>query len=474
MSHNQSQLARLPPLDHQPAGADFIGQLETALLLDDPGMCKTSTFIMALDKRQEKFGRGMRGWVVCPAVARGNWLDEFRMWSEVERRYVVADDIHDIVAWEKELFDVGICSYEFARGQAHRFHKAKKWFDFMCLDEIHRVKSPTSARTLAIIGADCESGISQWALWRVGLSGTISPNDPMDLYNPLRWTGVIKCDRETFKNKYFTSVPKGKKGSSQKAIKEMVPELRALMSKVAIRRTLDDTNIKLPRVLFSNRLIQGDKTELLQFLAEQPQLSAEIREAIDKGDLALIKHPSKATVRRLIGEAKALPYAKLITEEIKEDGKGKLVVMAYHKKAIETINTYLNEHGVRSDILVGGMPLRQSDAVRKGFQNENKLDVIVVNYETGGEAITLTAAHRLDNFERAWTPGRGDQVNRRIQRQGQKGIELSPGNRFVLIRTITLKDSYDEDVNRIIDDKNDIMEELGLRMLCETGEVEEV
>ncbi len=447
-------------MPHQVSGAKFIARRPRSLLLDNPGLGKTRTFITALDMRHKKLETGMRGVVVCPAIARSNWRDEFLKWSKIRRRYAIADDLHDLVAWERGLFDVIIMSYEFATKWFHRFEDNMSFFDFFCGDEFHRVKAEASKRKLALVGEDGTSGLSSWANWGVGLSGTIAPNDPIDLYNPLQWTGVIRSDRLSFTKRYFKS-REGIRTTSQKAIKEMVPELRAMIDKVAIRRTFEDAGIDLPPIWFSNRIIDGDKHELLSFLASQPGLSDEIYRAINEGNLALLDSPQVATVRRLIGEAKALPYANMLIDEMRNDGKDRVVVFGFHRAALHMINERLNDHGIPSAMLVGGLGRSKLDATIDAWR-AGKLRVLVNNYNSAGEALTFTESRYLDQFERDWSPGKGDQVVHRIRRISQ--------TRTMFARNITLRDSIDEHVNKTTDTKNINIAELGLGMMCETGE----
>jgi SNF2 family DNA or RNA helicase len=447
----------IPPLIHQKTGSKFIGPRRRSLLLDRPGFGKSRTFIMALDMRHKKWGNGMRGVVTCPAIARDNWLREFQKWSHIPRRYLVADDLHDLISWERGRFDVLICSYEFAAKWAFRFDNLMAFMDFFCGDEFHRLKAEESKRKIALVGKDGESGLSAWAAWGVGLSGTIAPNDPIDLYNPLRWTGIIKSKRADFTKRYFIT-REGLRSSTNKPIKEMVPELRAMFDKVAIRRT---EGLDLPPIWFSNLYIDGDQQEILNFLASQEGLSDEIYEAINEGNLALLDSPQVATVRRLIGEAKALPYARMLVDEMKNGDKDKVVGFGFHRAALHLINDHLNANGIPSAMLVGGMTRNASDGLIREFEEGNSMRVLVCNYKTAGEAITLTSSRYLDNFERPWGPGDGEQVVMRVWRLGQK--------RTVFARNITLRGSYDEDVNKINDRKNENMDALGLRMMSETG-----
>jgi SNF2 family DNA or RNA helicase len=447
---------------HQVEGAQFIASRRRSLLLDDPGLGKTHTWIKAFDMRFKADKGGLRGVVVCPAVARSNWRDEFYKWAKVKRKIVVADDLHDLISWERKRFDVIIMSWEFATSQAHRFDEVFEWFDAFCGDEFHRAKAEASKRKLAIIGEDGRRGISQYATWGCGLSGTIMPNDPIDIYNPLQWTGVIRSDRASFTKRYFKTI-EGLRSATNKPIKEAVPDLRKMIDKVAIRRTLEDAGIDLPPIWFSNRIIDGDRRELLEFLAQHPGLSDEIYRAIDEGNVALLDSPQVATVRRLIGEAKALPYVEMLIDELKAE-KDKVAVFGFHRTALEMIHGRLISHGIPSVMLRGGMSRNQSDEAIQDFEKRGNARVLVANYKSAGEALTFVSCRYIDNFERPWNPGTGDQVVRRVWRLGQ--------TRHVFSRNITLRGSYDERVNQINEEKNNNIGELGFRMKSETGEEE--
>lgn len=449
-----------PLMDHQISGARFIGPRRRSLLLDDPGLGKTCTSITALDMRHKKWENGLRGIVECPAIARSNWLKEFKMWTNVPRRYVIAEDLHDLIFWERKKADVLIASWEFITKWSARFDDRMDWMDFYLGDEFHRGKAEESKRKVAMMGKDGRGGVSAWAHWGCGLSGTISPNDPVDLFNPLQWTGIIKSDRASFTKRYFKT-KEGIRSSSNKPIKEMVPELRGMMDKVAIRRTLEDAGIVLPPISFSNVILDGDRSDLLEFLSHHPGLSEEIYEAIRTGNLAHLDSPHIATVRRLIGEAKALPYADILVKRIHSGAVDKVLVMGFHRTAFRLIQERLTRAGIRVGELVGGQSRTQSDAAIRGFEEDRTLDALLVNHKTGGEALTFVSNRFIDLFERPWNPGAVDQIVRRSWRIGQ--------TRPVDVLNFTLRDSYDESVNRIIETKNENMGVLGLKMVCDTG-----
>lgn len=426
---------------YQEEGARFLASRQRAGLLDKPGLGKTAQAIRALDLRGLS-----RGIVVAPAAVRENWRQEFRKFAYQDRKVVKGENIHDFVAWAYGHFDVLVTSYEQASKWAHHVAERAEVLDFVIFDEAHYLKNDEAKRTRNLLGqhADGAGGLAQWAIQAWWLTGTPVPNDPLDIYTFLRFTQAMPLLKTQFCRRYFVSRPKAY-GSAQRAKEDMLPELRALISNNSLCRSLAEIGVQLPPIMVTTSFVDGDTAQVRDLLLAHPGLDNMIRDALISGHgLSNLDAPHVATLRRLIGEAKALPYAHLLLAEL-AGGLDKMVVFGHHRQALLAVLDLLWKHGIRAGAVMGETPEKERQAAMLAFQSEPDYRVLVCNIRAAGTGLTLTASAHLDMLESDWAPAANYQAIKRVHRISQV--------RGVRARLITLANSFDEEVNRILAEK---------------------
>lgn len=434
------------PLDifpFQEVGAAYIAQRARAGLFDEMGVGKSAQAIRALDLRRLK-----RGIIICPAVLRENWRGEFAKFSHMDRRICKGVTIHDFVAWSKGRYDVLITSYEMATKWAEKIAKLGEVLEFMIIDEAHYLKNPETSRTKALLGPMADgSGLVMWCEQAWWLTGTAIPNDPIDIYPFLRFAGVMPLSLEQFRKRYFSSRPKAF-GSVQTPIKDMVTELQTLIRNHSIRRIKSEIGVELPPIFLTSALVDGDSLELRELLAMHPGLEKAVVRAVEAGGLSFLDAQHVATLRRLVGEAKAVPYGHMLLEEL-DAGLDKRVVMGLHRKALMDVRDILTRRGYHAVLVNGDTPENERIAAVKAFQEDPRCKVFIGNIKAAGVGLTLTAACTLDMMESDWTPAGNAQAIMRVHRLGQ--------TRNVTGRFITLARSIDETVNRVVAEKTAVI-----------------
>lgn len=426
---------------YQEEGARFLASRRRAALLDKPGVGKTCQAIRGLDLLG-----ATRGVIVAPAAVRENWRAEFTKFSYQKRAICKGTSIHDFVAWKNGLYDVLVTSYEMAAKWAPHIHEACEPLDFCVFDEAHYMKNDAATRTKALLGehSDGAGGLLQWAQHAWWLTGTPVPNDPIDIYTFLRFAQVMPLQKTAFSRRYFTSRPKTF-GTAQRARADMLPELRALISNNSMCRTIEQAGVQLPPIFVTTTEVDGDTQAVRDMLLQHPGLDQMIRDALlDGRGLSSLDAPHVATLRRIIGEAKALPYAATLLGEI-EGGLDKMVVFAHHKQALYTVRDYLWKHNVRAGCIMGETPEKERMAVMAAFQGDPDYKVMLCNIRAAGTGLTLTASCFVDMLESDWAPASNYQAIKRVHRISQ--------TRNVRARLITLANSFDVEVNRIVAEK---------------------
>jgi len=440
-----------PLLPYQDEGAAWLAPRRRAGLFDEPGLGKTAQCVSAADR----IG-AMRIIVICPAIAREHWRGEFRKFSKIARRVVKAANIHDYRAWERRRFDVLLCSYEMAVKWAPLIIDNMEPLDLVVLDEAHYLKNAEAKRSKTLLGpgADGVGGLTAWAKRAIWVTGTPIPNDPNDCYTFLRFCGVMPLGQTAFQRRYFTARP-GAYATRHEPNAEMLPELRALLQNNSIRRRLSEVGIQLPPIWLTDTRVEGDTTEIREMLANHPGLDQRITDAIASmddsewslsGAIDRADSEGVAMLRRLLGEAKALPYAQMLRMEI-EGGLDKMVTFGLHKRAAQILQTYLLDHNIQAVVINGDTPEAHRQAYMRAFQEDPSVKVLIGNIRAAGVALTLTASCHIDMLESDWSPAANWQALKRVHRLTQ--------TRAVTGRFITLADSFDEVVNRIVAEKTE-------------------
>ena len=430
-----------PLLPYQIEGANWLAKDERCGLHDDMGVGKTAQAIHALDLVGAK-----RIMIVAPAgvVDAGVWPNEFKKWSPHQRKVLKGKSVHELGAWLKGRADVLTLSYERATLWAKYLDEAIDFYDAIIFDESHYLKNHEAKRTKAALGADAhgDGGMARWFLRAWFLTGTPMPNDPIDLWTTMRFTNATPLSLEAFRRRYFKSFTTTF-ATRQKAREDMLPELRMAMRAKFLRRTFDDIGIQLPPAYLTTLTVDGDLGEVQDLLRQYPGLDEAILEAIEKGSISFLDAQHIATLRRLVGEAKAPAYANIVAEEL-HNGLDRIVIGGLHTKALHMIADILTEEGHKVAMFVGATSSAQREAAVADFQ-AGKLNAIVGHMKSLGTGITLTSGAAIDVFEESWTPADNAQFLKRVHRLGQ--------TRNVRSRFISLANSIDELVSERVADK---------------------
>lgn len=425
------------PLDifkYQEEGAEFLAPRLRAGLFDLMGTGKTAQTIRALD-----MVGATRIIVVCPAAVCENWRGEIRKFGRRPLRIIKAKNIHDLGAWLKGKAEVLIVSYEKAAKWAK--HIEGELFDVIIFDESHYLKGRDSLRTRAMLGTHCDgkSGLARWAARAWFLSGSPIPNDPIDIWPWMRFVGATTLNAAPFIARYF-KVRATTFGQRQSPRDDTVGELKAAIGAYSLRRTMEQVGLQIPPIFMTTSTIDGDTHEIRELLREHPGLEEAVRQAVENGGLSMLASMEMpiATLRRLVGEAKAPAYAEMLAGEF-AGGRGKTVIIGVHVKALATIHEQLAAKGIKGLLL--------DDANKAGeyvalFQTDPTYQYFAVNIKRGGTGLTLVAAADIDMFESSWVPGDNEQAVKRIHRIGQASN--------VRARFIALANSIDEYVAQTV------------------------
>lgn len=445
MSHGAA-LYRWPDLtqpifQYQEDGAQWIATKARFGLHDEMGVGKTATAWRATE-----IINAQRGIVVCPAHLRANWIGEYNKFIGTSRRLCKGQNIHDLYAWLRGRFNYLVTSYELATKWTPRIRDSGEPLDFVIFDEGHYMKNGEAQRSRALLGPkwDGVQGLINWAEHVWHLTGTPMANDPIDIYTFLRMCEATDISKEAFTKRFFHKI-NTRFGTRQQPRPEMIPELQALIANNTIRRTQSMVGLELPPIFLTSTLVDGDTAEVAKMLNEYPGLERAILQAIELGGLSFLDAQHIATLRRLVGEAKAVPYGWQLLEELNSGATSKRVVFGVHIDALTSLRDFLWKNNINCVLFNGNTPERDRIAAVKEFQENPECSVFIGNIKAAGTGLTLTAACEIDLFESDWSPAGNAQAIKRVHRIGQ--------SEKVRARFITLARSIDEVVNRIVAQK---------------------
>ena len=413
-------------------GATWLAAPEqiTAILGDEQGVGKSAQAISAW----ELLG-ATKNLIICPGIARHNWLREINIWSTVPRKAVAimganlqAIDVESKPA-DATKADTIVVSDSLLRSiNVLRFliRGGRRW-DTVIWDEAQRGKNEGAWRTRAVYGPDTDArrGISSTAKRMWLLSGTMMPRHPGEL-----WT---HC------HALFPDVAKGRSyarwcedycrmdhtGKIFGAQKDAIPQLAERLHKHWLRRNASDVLPELPALRVTHIPVQPDKL---------PPMSTEVAETmmVVESAMRVLAAGNKDEAHRILMSAGEMHLATLrkwtgvalapaVAEYLKMDldsGLDKVVVFAEHRNVIAILEKLLPD----AVALHGDVPVKKRQRILDGFQGlipDYSPRCLVVNIEMASTAIPLTAACRCAFAEVPWVPTTVDQAIKRLRRKGQ-------------------------------------------------------
>lgn len=409
--------------------------------------------------------------VICPAVARFNWKNE---WMDARKEEFWT---YHTINSKKATFtnphsaNVTICSYDLAEDYLKNslIKRSRPQFDALILDEAHYLKSPKTKRTKAIFG---KSGIVRYSRRTWMLSGTPVPNHVGELWGVLYTFGKTTLKYDQFIRRYcnFYETTWGIQITGSKL--KTMPELKRHFDGFLLRRTKEEVNLELPPITYRYLLVEPapvdlemqssfvqylfpkDRTDYLfeklkkerETLTNMVDLMSDPRNTMiervpnQKTDALAAVALSLSALRRYIGIQKVPPIAKLVREELKEKKYEKVVIFACHRDVIRGLWDELRDLGAVT--LYGGHSDEKKEKNVKKFQHSKNTRIFIGNIQAAGTAITLTAAHHVIFIEQDWVPGNNAQAAMRCHRIGQK--------KPVTIRVASVENSIDQRVNDIL------------------------
>ena len=311
-------------------------------------------------------------------------------------------------------------------------------FDMIAVDEIHKCSSdPQSQQSQGLLKLTT-------AQYRVGLTGTLITNNPLNAYVPLKWIGAERSTYTNFKyfycdfNDRFRTMINGFKHTNY---------LKDIIANNSLRRTKDV--LDLPSKTIINEYVDMEKDQA-DFYND---IRRGIRDQVDKvvlrssNILAMVARLRQATACPTMLTTSKISSAKIeraidLVDEIIGNGD-KVVVFSTFKETV----------GILSDRLAKYNPLIGTGDIKDSivsdnieiFQTDDSRKLFIGTWQKCGTGFTLTASRYLIFIDIPFTNASYTQAQDRIYRIGT--------SKPVFIYHLITNNTIDEHVLEIVEDK---------------------
>lgn len=410
---------------YQVDGALHLASKTRALLADEPGVGKTAQAIYAV-----KVAQCRNVLILCPSIARLHWARQFETFYGPEFLCSVVTT----TCKNKPTGNGIVCSYDLAIRSVNATWIISTPWDCVICDESHYLNGLTSKRT-GLVYTKLGNVSRLWCL-----SGTPARNHAGELWNMLQAFGVYRGTYWDFVYRFCTveETVYGAKILGTKA--NRLPELRALLDTVMLRRTKEEVLSQLPSLTYDVVPLEAAPVDLklwyskiqLGFQSEEQlmdELAQEVRITENVLNLLHDQWDNAATAlgalqvstggsRRFTGLQKVPPVVELVKHELLEGHYQKIVLFAWHRDVIEFLRISLREFNPVT--LYGGQLLTKKDQNIHHFQTKPNVRVMIANIQAAGVAIDLTAASEVAFVEASYVPSDNAQAVMRVHRFPQK------------------------------------------------------
>lgn len=453
-TQDASYNSKTKPFDHQMDSFKYALTHNKFLLGDEQGMGKSKEALDIAVSRKSKMRHCL---IVCGVNnLKWNWYKEVEIHTN-EKAHILGSRINrkgktvignssERLADLKQVHDEYfiITNIETLRDKGIQAQIKKMCSEgiigMTIIDEIHKCKNSQSKQGKAI-HCCC-------SYYRLALTGTPLMNNPIDLYNVLKWLEVENHSLTYFKNLYCEM---GGFGGYEIIGYKNLEQLESMLSKNMLRRRKEDV-LNLPPKIYTDELLDMDNSQDKLYR----DVTNQIIEDIDR--IMLLPNPLTELIRlRQVTSNPNILSSKNITNvkydrifDILESTTDKVIIFSNWTQVINPLYIKLGSLGYNPAIVTGETkgPIEEMNK----FQNDKSCRVILGTTPALGTGYTLTAANTVIFVDEPWSKAIKDQAEDRCHRIGTKGT--------VNIITLICKDTIDEKIHQIIKDKGELSDRI--------------
>jgi len=449
---------RVTPYHHQVTNLiTFCRRLPVTLLADDVGLGKTISAGLIISELISR-GRLSKILIVCPKLLAHQWKEELETKFDISAEIAIGKEL---LAADPDEEGAVITTYQSARMYLGAIPKDR--FQMLVLDEAHKLRNLYGVEKTPQVAKTFYKALEDRS-FRFVLMLTATPiqNRLWDLYslvdlltvargheNPFGSEGMFArrfiADRrdqarhlnpvahDQFRNIVYGYMSRVRRGDAKLYFPDRVVQMHHVSPTVAELELIKAIGVPIQKL---NRLAQ---ISILQALTSSPealavQLANMARKGTVPGELATTV---QAIVTKMPLSAKLRGLEVLIEKLRKQNpDRWRLVVFTSRRETQTTIQTFLEQRGLKVGIINGESGARNQETLARFRKNPPECQVIV-STEAGSEGVNLQVANVLVNYDLPWNPMIVEQRIGRVQR-------LASEHAHVSIFNITLRGTFED------------------------------
>ena len=445
---------KIKPFDYQIDGIKFGIANERFLLLDEPGLGKTMQIIHIAEELHAR-GEIEHCLIICGVnTLKTNWKKEIEKHSNLSATILgekigkrggysigsVKERVEHLKRKIDEFFI--ITNVETIRNDdiVTAILKGSNKIDMIVVDEVHCCRSSQSQQGANLLKLSNPR-------YKIGATGTLIMNNPLDAYLPLKWIGAEHATLTNYKNYYCTFG-----GNFHNIIVgfKHLDSLKQQIEACSIRRLKDKINLP-PKTIINEFVDMGDRQSKFY-----DDIVHGVLDEVDKVEistsslLALVSRLRQATACPSVLTSEPIESAKVeraidLTEQITDAGK-KVVIFSTFKETVRILADRLSD--LNPLVCTGDTNDKTIERNKELFQTDPSRKVFIATWQKMGTGITLTAASYAIFIDTPWTSAVYNQAQDRVHRIGT--------SENVTIYDLITTNTIDERVLEILNDKEAI------------------
>lgn len=367
--------------------------------------------------------------IVCPKIIRSQWQAQLKRWGNLDAN--IYEGQHSVSP------GIWIINYDKLRNEKVLAKFKNFQWEFLILDEAHKIKSRKSQQTIAVKNIP--------AARRVALTGTPILRYVDDLWSILNFLDPrYACNSYHAFVEYFCELqqtPWGPKIVGMTKNPNKVALLNALLGNISIRNAAVKVAqgktrevVRLPMTKKQRELYKKEKQLLLDELPENCTIA--------NGAVLTIRLMQTTSWPGLFEEGEWGPKFEWILEMCKNNPREKIVVFTVFERTATALKSYLEGQHVHACAITGKQSAQDNELSRKSFIDDQSQALIGTIGAMGqGYDGLQNVSHTMVFVDRDWSPEILNQAEDRLNRMGQRYS--------VNIYYLECQGSFDQHVGRV-------------------------
>ena len=452
---------KVRPFNHQLDAINFGLNHDNWLLLDSPGVGKTNE-IMYYAETLKRRGLIDHALIICGVDSlRQNWKAEIQKFSSYDVRVLgerinrngkiqyntISERVEELKNPIKEFFVVvnaaTLRNENIIKVLADK--KNPNQFGLIAVDECHRFGRRSAVQSANLLKLK--------AKYKIAATGSLLVNTPQSCYIPLSWTGNDHSTLTNFKSQYciFGGFG-GHEVIGYKNLEVLKDELESCM----IRRTLQDVREDMPKKNLSYELVEMSDEHSKFYDA----IKAGVKEEADKIELNASNLLALTTrLRQATSCPSALTTQKIMSSKVERcielaedilDSGEKVIIMTHFKEPVSVLKDLLKKYNP----LIGTGDQSEAETQKNidEFRNSKNRNLLIGTAQKIGTGFSMPECHYMILLDLPFTAASLSQTTQRIFRINSEHP--------VFIKILLCKDTIDERVRDIVEEKQDLSDYL--------------